>query len=106
MDKICMEKKVMSQKGEFKLKMLIVVLAFAVITVFGTVVYAASGDTSIQLQDDRGIFDPFALNTIMVSSVSSSDAVVASVVSRPPIRIPIRPVLRSFFRPPLVSVAP
>ena len=81
MDKICMEKKSMNRGHEFKFKMLIIVLVFTVIAVFGTVVYAASGDTSVQLQDDRGVFDPFTLNTIMVSSMSSSDAVVASVVS-------------------------
>lgn len=108
MEKICKEKNRMSQMNKFKFKILIITLTVAVIAGFGTITYAASGNTGTLLQDERGLFDPFTLDTIMVSvsTEGTSDAAVASVVTRPPIRIPIRPVLRSFFRPPLVSVAP
>ncbi len=94
------------RKSNLKLIVLIVALAIAVMAGFGTAAYAASGSNpGIQLQDDRGIFDPFTLNTILISVTGSgSDAVVSSVVTRPPIRIPIRPALRSYFRPPLVQI--
>jgi len=103
MSKRCMEKKGRDEKISFKLEIVIVALALAVITGFGTVAYAASGNNpSTQLEDERGIFNPFTLNVIQVSSNSGSAAVISSVV-RPEIRIPVRPVLRSFFRPPLVT---
>jgi hypothetical protein len=82
---------------------IVVLLVALLLTALGVskVVYAQSND---MLQDDRGIFDPFTLNTIVISVTEvNSDAVVQSVVTRPPIRIPVRPALRSYFRPPLVQ---
>jgi len=88
-----------------KLVIFVVALAVAVMAGFGTAAYAASdSSTDIQLQDDRGVFDPFTLNTVFISvTASGSNAAVSSIVTRPPIRIPIRPALRSYFRPPLVQ---
>ena len=102
MSKMCIKN---IRKINSKLIILIVALAIAVMAGFGTAAYAASGSsTDIQLQDDRGVFDPFTLNTILISvTESGSNAAVSSIVTRPPIRIPIRPALRSYFRPPLVQ---
>ena len=100
----CMERKGKHEKIRFKLGIVVVVLALSVMAGFGTLAYAASGNTA-QLEDEMGVFNPFTLNVIQVSSDSGSTAVVSSV-ARPPIRIPVRPVLRSFFKPPLVTQAP
>jgi hypothetical protein len=94
----------MERKGKLKLGIVIVVLAVTVMAGFGSVVYAASGNAA-QLEDERGIFNPFTLSVTQVSSGSGSTAVLESV-ARPAIRIPVRPVLRSFFRPPLVNQTP
>jgi len=99
-----MERKGKHEKIRFKLGIVMVVLALAVMAGFGTVAYAASGN-SAQLEDENGVFNPFTLNVIEVSSDSGSTAVVSSV-ARPAIRIPVRPVLRSFFKPPLVTQTP
>jgi hypothetical protein len=106
MSKTSMERKGRNEKIYFRLGITIVTLALVAMTGLGTVAYAASGgNPSTQLEDERGIFNPFTLNVIKVSSDSGSTAVISSV-ARPEIRIPVRPVLRSFFRPPLVTVAP
>lgn len=104
MNKKCMERKGRCEKVRFKIGVVVVVLALVVIAGFGTAAYAASGSAA-QLDDDKGIFNPFTLNVIQTSSDNGSTATVASV-ARPPIRIPVRPVLRSFFRPPMVTQTP
>jgi len=98
-----MDNKSMERKGKLKLGIVVVLVLF-VVAGFGTFAYAASGNTA-QLEDERGIFNPFTLSVMQVSSGSGSTAVVESV-ARPAIRIPVRPVLRSFFRPPLVTQTP
>lgn len=106
MSKTSMERKGRNEKIYFRLGITIVALALVAMMGFGTVAYAASGgNSSAQLEDERGIFNPFTLNVIKVSSDGGSNAVIASV-ARPEIRIPVRPVVRSFFRPPLVTLAP
>ena len=81
----------------------ILLIGFLLIVLAGVSTVASAQSNSNQLQDERGIFDPFTLNTVKaVTAESSGDAVVSSVSLRPPIRIPVRPALRSFFRPPLV----
>ncbi len=85
-----------------KLAILLIALALTALMGVSKVAYAQSNNA---LQDERGIFDPFTLNTIIISVTETSpDAVVSSVVTRPPIRIPVRPALRSYFRPPLVQL--
>ena len=91
-------------KNYCKLTILLVALALTVLAGISTVAYAQSNST--QLQDERGIFDPFTLNVVMVSADNSTGAVLATAITRPSIRIPVRPVLRSYFRPPLVSLVP
>jgi hypothetical protein len=93
----------MRKRNYCKPAILLMVLTLAILAGINTVVYAQGSNA--QLQDERGIFNPFTLNVINVSSDNGSVAVVSSVV-RPAIRIPIRPVVRSFFRPPLVTTAP
>ncbi len=80
-----------------------ILLVALVLTALGVskVVYAQSDD---MLQDERGIFDPFTLNTIVISVTEADLDAAPSVATRPPIRIPIRPALRSYFRPPLVQL--
>ena len=82
----------------------ILLMAFALIFLAGvsTVAYAQSNST--QLEDGRGIFNPFTLNTIIVVRESNANVVIAGEGERPPIRIPVRPALRSYFRPPLVPL--
>lgn len=104
MNNKCMERKGKHEKIRLKLGIVVVVLVLAVVAGFGTFAYAASGNTS-QVEDEKGVFNPFTLSVMQVSSGSGSTVVVESV-ARPPIRIPVRPVLRSFFRPPLVTQAP
>lgn len=98
----------MKNVGKINLKLIVLIMTIAIAAMagFSTVVYAASNSgAGTQLQDDRGIFDPFTLSTIYISvAESDSGAVVESVVLRPPIRIPVRPALRSYFRPPLVQI--
>ena len=77
--------------------MLVVIglLTLIFVTGYSSVIYAASGTNSKAQINDRGILDPFSLSTIVLTSDDET-------VSRPPIRITTRPVLRSYFRPPLV----
>jgi hypothetical protein len=84
-------------------KLAIVLIALALATLIGVskVAYAQS---NITIEDERGIFDPFTLNTILISVTDSSPNTVVSRVTRPPMRIPVRPCLRSYFRPPLVQI--
>lgn len=105
MIKICMKNEKGNLGIKFKLTIILLILALTALAGYGTVAYAASGtNLNARLQDDRGIFDPFTYGTIfvMAENGSNASAVISSVVLRPPIRITKRPVLRSYFRPPLV----
>ena len=85
---------------------MLMTLMLLVMAGYSTVVYAASGaNQNTQLQDERGIFDPFTLNTFIVVRESNVNVTLASEDGRPPIRIPTRPALRSYFRPSLVPLA-
>ena len=80
----------------------IVLMSLTLIIIIGYssgVVYAAGNGSNSQIEDDEimSMFDPFMLNTISLTT----DNVV---LSRPPIRINCRPVVRSYFRPPLVPL--
>jgi hypothetical protein len=84
-------------------KLAIVLTALALVALIGVskVAYAQSDST---LQDESGIFNPFTLNTILISVTESSPNTVVSRITRPPMRIPVRPALRSCYRPPLVQL--
>src|SRR4030042_852263 len=90
---------VMRKRNYCKPAILLIVLALTILAGVSTVAYAQSNNT--QLQDERGIFNPFTLNFILVTQ-SNPNPVILSEDVRPPIRIPVRPALRSYFRPPLV----
>jgi hypothetical protein len=93
----------MLKRNCYKPAIVLVVLALTILAGVNAIVYAQSSNA--QLQDERGIFNPFTLNVVEVSSDNGSVAVASSVV-RPAIRIPTRPVLRSFFRPPMITLVP
>lgn len=94
---------IMRKRIYYKPAILLIVFALTILAGVSTVTtYAQSNST--QLQDERGIFDPFTLNTIIVVRESNSNVVIAGEDERPPIRIPVRPSLRSYFRPPLVPL--
>ena len=92
----------MCKRNYCKPAILLAVFTLSILAGVSTVAYAQSNDT--QLQDERGIFNPFTLNTIIVVRESNSNVVIAGENERPEIRIPVRPSLRSFFRPPLVPL--
>lgn len=81
-----------------KLAIVLIALALTALIGISKVAYAQSNNT---VEDERGIFDPFTLNTIMISVTESNPN---SKITRPPMRIPVRPCLRSYFRPPLVQL--
>ena len=107
-----------NEKGKLSLKskVLLGVLALAVIAGLGTGVYAASATSAGKLlsgQTGIGILDPFTLQSTRLSvlqrvSVSESDSdmvpvmLLDEIITPPEIRIPFRPALRTPFRPPLV----
>jgi len=105
-----------NKKGKLSLKskVLLGVLALAVIAGLGTGVYAASATSSDKLLSGQtGILDPFTLQSTSLSvspkvSVSESDSdmvpvmLLDEIITPPEIRIPFRPALRTPFRPPLV----
>jgi flagellar basal body-associated protein FliL len=66
------------------------------------IVFAASGtaNSSQSQSSDKAelqMFDPFTLNIILTTGDDSGGS-----ISRPSIRITTRPLMRSYFRPPLV----
>lgn len=84
------------KKNKKYLYVILILSVLVVIAGYSSVVYAASGTGSTtQIQNDRGIFDPFSLSIVLLTSEDGT-------VSRPPIRITTRPPLRSYFRPPFV----
>ena len=104
-----------NEKGKLSLKskVLLGVLALAVIAGLGTGVYAASATSADKLLSGQtGMLDPFTLQSTSLSvlqrvSVSESDSDMVPVmlldeIITPPVRIPFRPALRTPFRPPLV----
>ena len=88
-------------KGTKRLKIIVMlfVLMFLVLACYTSVTYAAS-ESNAQQRGNEGILDPFSLNVIMGSTGNGS----SDLVSRPPIRISTRPVVRSYFRPPVVPI--
>ena len=105
-----------NKKGKLilKSKVLLGVLALAVIAGLGTGVYAASAASADKLLSGQtGILDPFTLQSTRLSvsqrvsvSENGSDIVpvmlLDEIILPAEIRIPFRPALRTPFRPPLV----
>ena len=87
----------MIKKGKKKLKLFfLILLSLLIVAGYSRVVYAASGGQSNeQIEAESNILmDPFTLTIIVLEESENND-------SRPPIRRTSRPVLRSYFRPPL-----
>ncbi len=105
-----------NEKGKLSLKskVLLGVLALAVIAGLGTGLYAASATSADNLLSGQtGILDPFTLQSTRLSvsqrvGVSESDSdmvpvrLLDEIIIPPEIRIPYRPAIRTPFRPPLV----
>jgi len=81
-------------------KKLIFILGLSIlifITGYSRITLAAGNSSYTQSSDsEQRLLDPFTLNTFFVITGSET------AVSRPPIRITVRPTVRSYFRPELV----
>ncbi len=99
-----------NKKSKFNLKskILLEVLALAVVVGLGTAAQAPFDNTGNKaIFSPRGLFNPFTLTTVPLvanrgSSTGSSNPTMAgaSYRMRPPIWVPARPPRRSPFRPP------
>ena len=93
-------------KPNLKLRFLVGLSILAVIAGFSGLVLTASAQNSNAANDETGLnfLDPFELIMINVGSTSTaynlqSINLSRSCVTRPPIRIPFKPELRSKFSP-------
>ena len=93
-------------------KMLTLMFVLVVIAIVTPVVYASKDNKSDDTQSNEMItvFDPFAIKTYNIEGISSKGAdgsnssstdtlKTNSLVNRPKIRIPFRPIPRSPFKP-------
>ena len=85
----------------FKAKILLGALVLVVVVYISTVSYTVLGsDSDKPVTRQRDIFDPITLRTIGPIAGSITEMPLSgSVVTLPPIRIPVRPATRSPFRP-------
>ncbi len=85
----------------FRTKIFIGSLVLLIAVYISTISYAVLDDDSDEpLTGQMSIFDPFTLRTIEpIEEDTSRLPVSGSVITLPPIRIPIRPAMRSPFRP-------
>ena len=88
-----------------KAKIFLGALVLLVVVYISMISYAALENGSDAPRTGRmDFFDPFTLRTIeLVAENTSGLPVSGSVITLPPIRIPIRPAMRSPFRPPWAS---
>jgi len=97
------KKKLMWRKNKLilKTKIFLGALVLLIVVYISTISYAVLNDDSDEpLAGQMSFFDPFTLRTIEpVSENTSGLPVSGSVITLPPIRIPIRPAIRSPFRP-------
>ncbi len=86
-------------------KILLGALVLLVVVYISTVSYTVLGsDSDKPTTGQMDIFDPITPRTIeLVPENISEMPLSGSVITLPPIRIPVRPAIRSPFRPPLVS---
>jgi len=105
-----------NEKGRLRSKVLLGALALAVMVGLGTGVYAASANKSADksLSGQTSIFDPFNLTKTMPTTLRTPFRPVPAsnlgdtqpmilltnlTKTMPTVRIPVRPVLRSSFKP-------
>ncbi|MFC1795396.1 hypothetical protein ACFL3Q_17645 [Planctomycetota bacterium] len=88
----------------FRTKIFLGALVLLIVVYISTISYAVLDDDSDEpLTGQMSFFDPFTLRTIEpVEENISGLPVSGSVITLPPIRIPIRPAIRSPFRPPWI----
>ena len=79
-------------------------LVLLVSVYISTISYALlENDSAEPLIEQMDFFDPFTLRTVTPVAENISEMPISgSVITLPPIRIPIRPAIRSPFRPPWV----
>ena len=88
-----------------KAKIFLGAVVLLVVVYISTVSYTVLGsDSDKPVTGQMDFFDPFTLRTIEpVAENTSGLPVSGSVITLPPIRIPVRPAIRSPFRPPWAS---
>lgn len=99
-----------NKKSKFnpEFKIMLEVLALMVVVALCIAEHVAmdnSDDTDNNaISSQEGLFDPFTLSTIVpVKESSSGTVILGSPTTRPAIWIPLRPPVRSPFRPPWVT---
>ena len=97
----CDEADMEENELSFKAKILLVALVLVVVIYISTVSYTVLGsDSDKSVTGQMDIFDPVTLRTIgPVAGNISEMPLSGSVMTLPPIRIPVRPAMRSPFRP-------
>jgi hypothetical protein len=92
-----------NKKPYMRIKIVVGLTIFMVIAGFSTLAYT---QTSSRLDDENGrlsYLDPFSLAIISIENSGALEASVPGpqylVVTRPPIRIPFKPSVRSGFQP-------
>ena len=88
-----------------KVKIFVGALVLLVSVYISTISYALlNNDSDELLTEQMDFFDPFTLRTVAPVAENISEMPISgSVITLPPIRIPIRPAMRSPFRPPWAS---
>lgn len=89
-----------------KTKIFLGALVLLVVVYISSVSYAVLDDDSDEpFTRQMSFFDPFTLRTIgLVTDNTSGLPVSGGVITLPPIRIPVRPAMRSPFRPARASI--
>ncbi len=87
----------LTKRKKVKLILIMALFTLMVLACYSTVSYAASG-TSTGQDNNGSILDPFSLNIMIMTSTDNGSG---AVEVRPPVRISVRPSVRSYFRPPL-----
>ena len=102
-----------SKKSKFnpEFKIMLEVLALMVVVALCIAEHAATDNSdnteNNAISSQEGLFDPFTLSTIVpVMESSSGTVILGNPTTRPAIRIPLRPPVRSQFRPPWVTGKP
>lgn len=85
------------ERKRLKIIFVTVILTLVVLACYSTSVCSAQ---AVNSQQTGSLMDPFSLNMIVLTATESDGS--SSVVTRPTVRIAYRPVVRSYFRPPVV----
>jgi hypothetical protein len=88
-----------------RIKIFLGALVLLIVVYISTISYAVLNDDSdVLLARRMSFFDPFTLKTVAPVAENISEMPISgSMITLPPIRIPIRPAIRNPFRPPWAS---